>query len=542
MRESVRFGSKRGRRIRRSAGGTAYADGGAVGKAGGPFSAGSRSTPAVSVHARSWVENLFSPIDIASIAVFRISFGLLLLYDVYRYFARDWIKLQYIDPPYHFALFGFDFIQPLPGDGMYWLFAALGLCALLIALGLFYRLAITAFFIGFSYLFLIDEALYMNHFYLVGLLAFLMIFVPAARGWSLDAYFSGRPQNATVPGWSLWILRAQVEILLIYAGIVKLNADWLQGEPLGYWLAHSAHLPVIGPLLLDDRIIQLGAWGATLLHLTGAVLLLFRSTRLYAFLAYCVFHFLNHTFFYIGIFPWLTIAATLLFFDPWWPRTVWQNLRRLARLPIAVSAQAADPPVEKTANVWLMPAPRMRVAIVTLIVGWITLQVLVPLRHHLYPGTSSWHEQGLNFSWQMMLRQKKGHAVFYVCDPNTHKQWIVDPRSLLTQHQYGEMTVRPEMIRRFAHYVEKVWAERHGTRDVEVHAFTAASLNGRRSQALVDPRRDLTEIGYSFGNSDWIVPLTQPMPPREERWRDDLEATLKATRQVFGDSIMGSCR
>ena len=273
---------------------------------------------------------MFSPVDVASIAVFRISFGLLLLYDVYRYFAKDWVKLQYIDPPYHFAFFGFDFIRPLPGDGMYWLFAALAVCAFLIALGLFYRLAMAAFFIGFSYIFLIDQALYMNHFYFVALLAFLMIFVPAARGWSLDALLARHPQNAMVPGWSLWILRVQVEIVLIYAGIVKLNADWLQGEPLGYWLAESSNLPLFGPWLLNDKIILLGAWGATLLHLIGAPMLLFRSTRLYAFSAYCVFHTLNHFFFSIRIFPWLTIAGTLLFFDPSWPRTVWQNLRRLS--------------------------------------------------------------------------------------------------------------------------------------------------------------------------------------------------------------------
>jgi len=541
MRERLLGTDKKGRPIRQLARGTAQADGAALVKVGFLFLTRSRVRSVGSVQSANWADHLFAPIDIASIAAFRISFGLLLLYDVSRYFAKGWIKLQYIDLPYHFAFFGFDFIRPLPGDGMYWVFAALGVCALLIALGLFYRLAITAFFIGFSYIFLIDQALYMNHFYLVGLFAFLMILVPAARGWSLDALLARRPQNAMVPAWSLWILRTQVEILLIFAGIVKLNADWLQGEPLGHWLAHSSHLPVFGPLLLNDQIILLGAWGAALLHLIGAMLLLFKPTRLYAFIAYCAFHLLNSIFFKIGIFPWLTIAATLLFFDPSWPRTVWQSLKRLAALPIGAAAQPPDWSSKATSNVSLMPARRVRFAIVTLIVGWTTFQILMPLRHHLYPGNVSWHEQGHNFSWQMMLRQKDGHALFYICDPDTLKKWLVDPRTFLTLDQYGKMTIRPEMIRHFAHYLEKVWAQRYGTRDIEIRAFTAASLNGRRSQALVDPRRDLTAIGYTFWNSNWILPLIESMPPKGQRWQYDVLETLKKTRDVFGDSIMGSC-
>ena len=209
---------------------------------------------------------------------------------------------------------------------MYLLFAVLTICTVLITVGLFYRVAMTIFFLGWSYIFLLEEARYLNHFYFVGLLAFLMIFVPAARGWSLDALIAGRSQDARIPAWSLWILRAQMEIMLIYAGIVKLTPDWLQGEPLSLWLANKADLPIIGPFLLNDTVIVIGAWGAALLHLFGAVMLLFKSTRLYAFVAYCLFHFANSIFFPIGIFPWLTIAGTLLFFDPDWPKVIWRNV------------------------------------------------------------------------------------------------------------------------------------------------------------------------------------------------------------------------
>jgi hypothetical protein len=253
-------------------------------------------------------------------------------------------------------------------------------------------------------------------------------------------------------------------------------------------------------------------------------MLLFKPTRIYAFAAYCVFHFLNHHFFVIGIFPWLTIAATLLFFDPDWPKVVWRNITR--RLPLASTAAARETQIAPVTPPWHIPSPAMQTAIAGLVVGWAVFQALLPLRHWLYPGNNSWHEQGHNFAWQMMLRQKLGRAIFYVRDPDTNREWLVNPRGFLSSRQFWFMAERPEMIRQFAHHLEKVWAERYGTRDVEVRAFTAASLNGRRSQALVDPKRDLSKIGYTFGNSDWILSLKEPMPPKGQRWPGDEKKTL----------------
>jgi hypothetical protein len=464
---------------------------------------------------RSWRDRLFEPIDVASIAVFRIGFGLLLLYDFYKFQVGGVVKGLYVDPPFHFAFFSFDFIRPLPGNGMYLLFAALTVCAVLITVGLFYRFAMTVFFLGWSYIFLIEEARYLNHFYFIGLLAFLMIFVPAARGWSLDALIVGRSQDARIPAWSLWILRVQMEIMLIFAGIVKLTPDWLQGEPLAIWLAKKSGLPIVGPLLLNDTIILMGAWGAAFLHLIGAVMLLFKSTRLYAFIAYCMFHLANSIFFPIGIFPWLTIAGTLLFFDPDWPKSVWRKFAKLFRLPPSLQPTLSSSAPERP---WSLPSPATRTTIMSLIMAWTAFQVLLPSRHWLYPGHTGWHEQGSYFAWQMRLRQKVALARVYVRDPDTNREWIVDPRRYLTPMQAHFVAKRPELMRQFAHYLEKVWAKRYGTRDIEVRAFTAVSLNGRRAQALIDPTRDLTKIGYTFGNSDWILPLKEPMPSKAERW------------------------
>jgi len=481
------------------------------------------------VSERSWQDRLFDPIDIASIAVFRICLGLLLLHDMHRFHAFGAIKTFYVDPPFLFAFFGLDFIRPLPAEGMYLLFGVLTICTVLITVGLFYRVAITVFVLGFAYIFLLDETRYLNHFYFAGLLCFLMVFVPASRGWSLDALIAGRKQDARVPAWSLWILLVQMEIMLIYAGIVKLDADWLRGEPLGFWLAAKADLPIIGPLLLNDAVVLIGAWGAAFLHLIGAVLLLFKSTRIYAFVVYCLFHLSNHVFFNIGIFPWLTIAATTLFFDPDWPKVVWRRIVELLRLPASLQTSLSS---STTGQPWRIPPPAMRTAIVSMIVGWTALQVLLPLRHWLYPGNTGWHQQGYYFAWQMMLRQKFVRGTFYVRDPDTNREWLVNPKDYLTPAQAVFMLMRPEMIRQFAHYLEKEWARQHGTRDIEVRAFTAVSLNGRRAQALIDPKRDLTKIGYSFAPADWILPLKEPMPPKGQRWPGDEQEVLLRTMRA----------
>jgi hypothetical protein len=279
-------------------------------------------------------------------------------------------------------------------------------------------------------------------------------------------------------------------------------------------LAQSADLPIVGPWLLNDTVILMGAWGSAFLHLIGAVMLLFKSTRIYAFVLYCCFHLSNAVFFDIGIFPWLTIAATTLFFDPDWPKVMWRKVTGYLRpSPSSIAA-----PSGASGQSWSIPSPAMRMTIVSLLLAWVAVQILVPNRHLLWPGYTGWTEQGYYFSWQMMLRQKMARAVYYVRDPDTNREWIVDPRRYLRPMQVNFLAKRPEMMRQFAHYLEREWANRYGTRDIEVRVFTAASLNGRRAQTMIDPTRDLTKIGYSLANSNWILPLKEPMPPKGKRW------------------------
>ncbi|MHC4108371.1 MAG: HTTM domain-containing protein, partial [Planctomycetota bacterium] len=162
------------------------------------------------MRARELISRLFDPVDIASLVLFRIMFGAIMLWEVWRYFDHGWIRRYYIEPVFHFKYYGFGWVKAWPGDGMYWHFVAMGLLAAFILSGFLYRLSTALFFLAFTYVYLLDQARYLNHFYLVSLISFLMIFVPAHRALSIDAWLRPGIRRDITPAWSIWILRAQM--------------------------------------------------------------------------------------------------------------------------------------------------------------------------------------------------------------------------------------------------------------------------------------------------------------------------------------------
>ena len=193
------------------------------------------------------------PISPASTAAFRILFGLLGIAAILRFVANGWVAELYIKPTHHFSYYGFGWVQAWPGWGMYLHFALLGLASLCVALGYRYRLSIAAFFLLFTYVELIDKSTYLNHYYFVSLISFLMIFLPLGLMASLDSRRSHTEKtSSTIPRAVLWILRAQIGMVYIFAGIAKLNPDWLfHAEPLRIWLYNSTDTPLIGSFLKE---------------------------------------------------------------------------------------------------------------------------------------------------------------------------------------------------------------------------------------------------------------------------------------------------
>ena len=449
---------------------------------------------------------LFNPVDISFLVAFRILFGGIMLWEVYRYFTHGWIARYFVEPAVTFSYYGFSWVKPWPGRGMYIHFFVLGLAAACVMLGFVYRFAAPILFLTFTYSFLLDQTRYLNHFYLVCLISFLMCFLPAERAFSVDALLRRKIRSDVVPAWTLWLLRAQVGIPYFYGGIAKLNSDWIHGgEPMRSWLRPFTRIPPFGHVFAADWVVYSFVIGGLLLDLLVVPLLLWRRTRLFAFIAAVLFNLTNAAIFDIGIFPWMMLGSLLIFFSPDLPR-------RIARAFLdPESSQAAVTP-KTVAQSCPSLAGRQKI-VAGLLAAYLAFQFIFPLRHYLYPGDVSWTEEGHNFSWHMKLRTKGGEAVFTVTHPPSGQTWTIKPQDYLASHQVTKMSTKPELILQFGHYLAEE-KRREGYDNVEVRAHVMVSLNGRQPQLLVDPDVDLAKEQVSLLPARWIVPLTTPLTAR----------------------------
>ena len=137
---------------------------------------------------RGWVRHLFfRPVDAASLAVFRIALGALMLFEAINYGLFLPLDGMYRETDLLFKYAGFEWVRLPPGPWLEIGFAAMALGAIGVILGLFFRASAILLLVTFSYLFLLDQALYLNHFYLAILYIAILACTPAHRLWSLDA-------------------------------------------------------------------------------------------------------------------------------------------------------------------------------------------------------------------------------------------------------------------------------------------------------------------------------------------------------------------
>ena len=303
-----------------------------------------------------------------------------------------------------------------------------------------------------------------------------MIFMPLHRTASLDVRRNRAIRSATLPVGVIWALRAQIGVVYLFSGIAKLNPDWLfHAQPLRIWLYNNGDLALVGPLLKEAWVAHAMSWAGAAFDLTIVGWLLWRRSRPFAYVVVIVFHMMTWALFPIGMFPWIMIAATLVFFSPEWPRRLIAAVFK-RRKPEEVSGPRSP----------ARPTRAARAAGIALVL-FALIQVAVPLRHWAYPGNVRFNEEGYRFSWRVMLTEKTGYAQFRVTDTATEQEWLVYPEEYLTHLQAERMAYQPDMILATAHFIAGDF-ERKG-RNVEVRADVFVAFNGRPAVRFIDPRR-----------------------------------------------------
>lgn len=454
--------------------------------------AASRSSP---LAVAPWRSRLVQPVSAASLAAFRVAFGLVMAWEAWRYLSYGWVRAYYVEPAFTFSYYGFEWVRPLPEPYLVAVFVGIGVCGVFVALGWAYRWAAALLAVGITYVFLLEQAHYLNHVYLIVLLAGLLAVLPAARGYSLDARAARQPGAPTVPAWTVWLLRFQVGLVYTFAAVAKMNPDWLAGEPVGTWVVESAAGTPLESLAAAPWMGRAVAWSGLALDLLAVPLLLWRRTRVAVTVALVVFHLSNAWLFHIGVFPWLMILALGIFYPPDWP------LRLLG---------------QRAATASYSPPVRLAPWTAAVLAAYVAVQLLLPLRHWLYPGDVAWTEEGHLYSWRMKLRDKSAtRAEFRVVDEATGTEWTIRPEDVLTRRQARKMSTRPDMVLQFAHRLAAD-AEAAGFKSAHVYATVEASLNGRPPRPLIDPSVDLAAEPRSWRPKPWVLPFDAP-PPVAER-------------------------
>ena len=449
-------------------------------------------------------------VSAAPLATFRIGFGLMMFLSVVRFWWNGWIEKLYLEPAYFFSYRYFEWVKPL-GNWTYLLFGIIALSAFLMMIGWRYRLASLAFFLSFTYVELMDKTTYLNHYYFVSILAFTLIWLPAASAYSADA---GWKNGRRVPGWTITALKILVGVVYFYAGLAKLNSDWLlHAQPLSIWLPAKYSIPLLGDLLQQRWVQYAFSWSGAAYDLLIPFLLLWRLTRTFAFVLVVVFHLLTRVLFPIGMFPYVMIVSATIFFAPaaherflnWVSltvRSIWPGSQSTTEENISALQPAQQGPqtqvqgkVEKQSAL-----PRYIVAAI------IVLHLLLPWRYLLHSGELFWTEEGYRFSWRVMLMEKAGYTSFRLVDPDTRKSRVINPGDYLTTFQEKQMSTQPDFILEFAHFLAQEKKNASG-RQPEVYVESYVALNGRGSQVYVRPDLDLTTITFSTPRSEWLMPF-----------------------------------
>ncbi len=429
---------------------------------------------------------LFKHIDNSSLIVFRIIFGLLCVLESVGAIFTGWVKRTLVEPEFTFSFIGFEWLQPLPGYGMYGYYLVMGMFAAMVMLGYKYRVSIIAFTIMWSGTYFMQKSSYNNHYYLLILLSAIMAFLPANTYAALDAKHNKDIRRIAMPQWCKWVFVVQLFIVYTYASIAKMYPDWLDTTFMEQLMRGKRNYILIGDLLQQKWLHYFLAYGGILFDGLIIPLLLYKPTRKWAFIASIFFHLFNSIVFQVGIFPYLSLAFALFFFEPKIVHKLFLKKKPFYEGEDIVYARYKSP-------------------YKALFLVYFIVQILLPLRQHVITDNVLWTEEGHRMSWRMMLRSKSGSATYTVENKATGKRTIVNKRKYLSKKQRRLASTKPDVIWQFAQYLKQEYKKQG--QDVAVYVNCKVSVNSRPYKTLIKPDVDLASVPWDvFKHSSWILP------------------------------------
>lgn len=436
----------------------------------------------------TFVKFLFKPIDNSGLILFRIGFGLLLAIEAFGAIGTGWVRRNLIEPEITFSFIGFEWLQPLPGNGMYFYYGLMGLFALFTMLGWRYRFSMLMYFLMWTGTYLMQKTSYNNHYYLTVLLTGAMVFMPAHRYASLDVWRKPALKSLSCPNWCVLFFMAQLFIVYTFASINKIYPDWLAARPIGIWFSGKQNYMLIGNLLQEEWLQYSVAYGGILFDGLIIPLLFWKRTRWLAFGLSVCFHLFNSAIFGIGIFPYLMILSCVFFFSPAAVRALFFRKKEVFHF-------------HENEN----KKPRNATWVMAILGVYFMVQIFLPLRHHLYPDSPNWTEEGHRMAWRMMLRTKSAKLKFKIVNNQTGNSWMLDPKEYLTNKQARKVAARPDMCWQFVQFLKQKYKEK-GADDISIYAESMVTLNRNRRGPLIKAEVDLAQVEWKrFQHADWLV-------------------------------------
>lgn len=429
---------------------------------------------------------LFKHIDNSALVVFRIIFGLLCFLESVGAIFTGWVKRTLVDPDFTFNFIGFEFLQPLPGNGMYYYYAIMGVFGLLIMVGYKYRFSMFAFAIMWSATYLMQKSSYNNHYYLLMLLSAMMMFLPAHKYASFDVKLHPEIKRYSMPQWCRWVIIFQLFIVYTYASVAKLYPDWLDTSVIELMMKAKKDYFLVGNFLQQKWMHYVLSYGGILFDGLIIPLLMFKPTRKYAFIISIFFHLFNSVIFQIGIFPYLSLAFSLFFF----PAEKIQSLFLKKKLFY---------------NSKEIIIPKLKTPLIVVFIIYFIIQIGLPLRHHFIKDHVLWTEEGHRLSWRMMLRSKSGQTSYWVENKDTKKRTYINLKNYLSKKQISSVSSKPDMMWQFAQRLKQDFKKKG--EDVAVYVESKVSVNGKPYKIFINPDIDMASVEWHvFNHSDWILP------------------------------------